>query len=75
MAAIHTPSPVALDRRKLDKSEAPEGYFAWLKYDVSGGENICRKCDYLETCKTIPGKCRADQRKDGCSVFYIKEEG
>lgn len=75
MAAIHSPSPVAFDRRRLDTEEAPEGYTAWLKFDVSDGPNICRKCDYRETCLTIPGKCRADQRKDNCSVFYIAKKG
>jgi hypothetical protein len=73
MIPVHSPSPVELDRRRLDTKEAPEGFRAWLKYDVSGGENICRKCNYREKCLTVPGKCRADQRKDNCSVFYIDE--
>ena len=71
---VYNPSPVELARRMLDTKEAPEGFRAWLKYDVSGGENICRFCDYREKCLTVSGKCREDQRADKCSVFYMTEE-
>jgi hypothetical protein len=71
MTPINNISPVELARMRLNTNEAPEGFKAFLKYDVSGGENICRKCQYREKCHTVSGKCRADQRVDNCSVFYM----
>jgi hypothetical protein len=73
MIPVHSPSPVELDRRRLDKGDAPEGYVAVLKFDNPSGVNICSRCDYREKCLTVSGKCREDQRADQCSVFYIDE--
>lgn len=50
MIPIHSPSPVELDRRRLDKGDAPEGYVAVLKFDNPSGVNICSLCDYRPEC-------------------------
>lgn len=71
MFPIYSPSTVELDRRRLDKWDAPEGYRAFLKFDVSGGENICRKCDYHPECIKKQAKCRDFERVDKCSVYFV----
>lgn len=71
MIPVHTISPVERDRRNLDKTDAPDGYVAVLKFDNPSGVNVCRLCKYRPKCYTIPGNCRDFERKDNCSVYFV----
>jgi hypothetical protein len=73
MIPIHSPSPVELDRRRLDKGDAPEGYSAVLKFDNPSGVNVCRLCDYRSECIKKQAKCRDFERTDKCSVYFVDE--
>ena len=59
---------------KIDKNEAPEGYYAILKsVSQKPGEsvNFCQLCDYRKTCQTPP--CREDTRNDKQNVVFKKK--
>lgn len=71
MIPVHTKSPVEIDREKLDKGDAPEGFTAFLKFDNPSGVNVCRLCDYRPACMTKQGNCRDFERKDNCSVYFV----
>ena len=71
MIPVHTISPVERDRRNLNSLEAPSGYYAFLKYDNPSGANVCRMCDYRQTCLKTQGRCRDYERKDNCSVYFV----
>jgi hypothetical protein len=61
----------------LDENEAPQGYIAVLKSEVSGrGDNICNHCDYRSKCNGFEWRCMPFElanglkRHDGCSVIF-----
>lgn len=67
----------------LDPNEAPEGFIAVLKSDLSTDSlgNICRACDWRSACNGLQHRCmsytvisRTDGRElkrlDGCSVVF-----
>lgn len=71
MIPIYSPSPVELDRRRLDKGDAPDGYFAVLKFDNPSGVNVCSLCNYRSECIKKQAKCRDFERVDKCSVYFV----
>lgn len=71
MLPVNNPSPVELDRRRLNQNDAPEGYVAALKFDNPSGVNICRLCHYHPECIKKQAKCRDFERDDKCSVFFL----
>lgn len=63
----------------LDPNEAPPGYIAVLKADVSTDDNanICRQCDWRPHCdglvRCMPYELQNGlKRFDGCSVVFKK---
>lgn len=71
MFPVHSMSPVEIDRRNLNKNDAPEGMVAVLKFDNPSGVNICTKCDHRPACLIKQGNCRDFEREDKCSVFFV----
>ena len=74
------------NRKKLDKNEAPFGYYAILK-DNCHFPNVCEECDARKLCEenkddwNLHNSCIGDEnlkfltrffgkRKDGCSVIF-----
>ena len=74
---IYTPSRLEIERRRLNETDAPEGFTPVPTFSLPKTPNFCQQCDYHMTCLQLPAlappPCSSHIRPDKCQVVFKRK--